>query len=212
VVNALGVYSLNTTAYANGVHTISWLVVANNTEAAGIGSRFFTIFNTSGGLTTASAGTPGVIGAPPQLNPGPNLGRRARDVGAVDASAPVRASRGYAVRPAMTTIEPDLLGVRTVHGSALGRTVVDVSAPGVHRYEAYLVAGGVLRPLPVGAAFNERRGILYWQPAIGYTGAYDFVIVRDGGTRVPVRVILGSAPERRPAASRFVRDLFTSAN
>jgi hypothetical protein len=37
--NALGVAGLDTTALSNGVHTIAWIVTANNGETDGIGSR-----------------------------------------------------------------------------------------------------------------------------------------------------------------------------
>src|SRR5262249_15333610 len=46
--NALGVFSFNTALFANGVHTIAWIVTATNGLADGIGSRFFTIANGSG--------------------------------------------------------------------------------------------------------------------------------------------------------------------
>src|SRR6185436_9157003 len=56
VTSALGVASIDTTALANGVHTIAWVVTANNGEAEGIGSRFFTVANGASlqsGITSA---------------------------------------------------------------------------------------------------------------------------------------------------------------
>jgi hypothetical protein len=41
----VGYFMLDTTRYANGVHTISWLVVDSAGRAAGMGSRYFTIAN-----------------------------------------------------------------------------------------------------------------------------------------------------------------------
>jgi len=46
---AVGVYSLDTTGYSNGLHTIAWVVSDTDGAADGIGSRFFYIFNTGGG-------------------------------------------------------------------------------------------------------------------------------------------------------------------
>ena len=40
---ALGVYGLDTTAFANGLHTIAWIVTNNTGTTAGVGSRFITI-------------------------------------------------------------------------------------------------------------------------------------------------------------------------
>ncbi len=45
---AIGYFSLNTTAYANGVHTISWAAIDNAGNVDGIGSRYFSIQNLAG--------------------------------------------------------------------------------------------------------------------------------------------------------------------
>ena len=41
----VGVFLLDTTAYANGVHTIAWRAEDDNGNSDGIGSRFFMIQN-----------------------------------------------------------------------------------------------------------------------------------------------------------------------
>jgi hypothetical protein len=51
---AVGFFALDTTAYANGVHTISWVVYDNQGRGDGIGSRYFTILN-SGRLAVSEA-------------------------------------------------------------------------------------------------------------------------------------------------------------
>ncbi|MCP5053294.1 MAG: hypothetical protein GY940_39380 [bacterium] len=42
---AVGYFILDTTSYANGIHTIQWVAVDNAGHSAGIGSRYFTIQN-----------------------------------------------------------------------------------------------------------------------------------------------------------------------
>jgi hypothetical protein len=191
--NALGVFVLNTAAYADGVHTISWVVVATNGKAAGIGSRFFTTVN-GNNLTATDASV--------------NLGRQAREVAALDRSSGVRATRSGSVKPE-SAIAADPTGLRTVYGRHLERVVVDASMAGAHQYEAYHVVDGTLRALPAGASFDDRRGILYWQPGLGYVGDYDFVVVGDGKARIPVRVVLSPETTRAPV-SRLVRGLFAT--
>jgi len=44
----VGFYYLDTTALANGVHTISWNVFDNVGHGDGIGSRYFNVFNSGG--------------------------------------------------------------------------------------------------------------------------------------------------------------------
>jgi hypothetical protein len=192
--NALGAYVFNSAALTDGVHTIAWVVVANNGQAAGIGSRYFTTVNGNNNLTTSSALL--------------NLGRRVTDVARLDRASDIRATRAGSVRT-VATVSADPTGLRTVFSRQLERVAVDASAPGVHSYEAYRVAGDILAPLPIGASFDDRRGILYWQPGVGFTGSHDFVVVRDGRDRVPVRVVL-TPDHRRPAPSRLVRGLFTA--
>ena len=167
--------------------------------------------DSSGGSSTVAAIQSGVIGpATPSLSAFANLGRRERDVHGIDASATVRVGHGYALRRASMMVTPDAGGVRTVYSRGTDPVTIDASAPGTHQYEAYLVAGGVLRPIPVGASFDARKGVLYWQPGLAFNGSYDFVVVRDGRTRVPVRVVLGPAAPRATAGRRPVRGLFPS--
>ena len=42
---AVGYFTIDTTQYANGLHTIAWVVRDQAGNAAGIGSRHFTIQN-----------------------------------------------------------------------------------------------------------------------------------------------------------------------
>lgn len=192
--NALGAFILNTAAYTDGLHTISWLVVANNGQAAGIGSRYFNTQNGNNLTLTDSASA--------------GLGRTAGDIAALDRSSGVRATRNGSVRPA-STIAADPTGLRTVYGRHLERVVVDASLAGAHQYEAYHVVDGTLRALPAGASFDASRGVLYWQPGLGYVGDYDFVVVRDGKSRIPVRVVLSPEAPGAPV-SRLVRGLFAT--
>ena len=45
--------------------------------------------------------------------------------------------------------------------------------------------------------------MLYWQPGVGFNGAYDFVVVRDGRERVTVRVVLQPDRVRTPVRRGF---------
>ena len=182
---AAGNFTFNPSALGAGVHTIAWGVIANSGDSDGIGSRFFTVAPASG--VVLDTGSPDVIAAQRVLNPGPDLGRRVHDVGPIDTAG-----------PRLVTARPD------------ERIVVDAARAGIHRYDAYLVAGSELRARPVGASFDTANGVLYWQPTLGYTGAYDFVIVGEDRTRVPVRVVLDSS-ERRTAPRMFAH-LFSAAD
>lgn len=61
---AVGYYHLNTTAYADGVHTIGWLVTDDLGRADGMGSRFFEIQNMSGATRALSRTKAARAGSP----------------------------------------------------------------------------------------------------------------------------------------------------
>lgn len=198
---ALGVFSFDSTLYANGVHTIAWGVTADNGESDGIGSRYFDVVNGRASLTLAHHSSD-VLPAPASLNPGRDLGQRAVDVAALDTHTPIASGHSYGYRPAVQPVQPDATGRRVVFGHEIERVVVDASSAGASRYDAYSVVDGELRSLPPGASFDSRRGILYWQPGVGYIGDYDFVILTNGNMRIPVRVVLQpQRPATRVAAA-----------
>ncbi len=81
---AVGVYALDTTAFANGVHTIAWSVRDGGGNEDGIGSRYFSILNA--GMSSPQSGLP-VRGS---------LTTLAELQGYRDGSAqPMHARRGY---------------------------------------------------------------------------------------------------------------------
>jgi hypothetical protein len=145
--------------------------------------------NGTGGLTRKRRST-GLLPVPAQINPGPDLGRRAADVASLDTTTSIVSGHSYGYRPAAQRVEADPTGRRVVFGHEVERVVVDASSAGAPRYEAYSVVDGQLRGLPTGASFDSSRGILYWQPGVGYIGNYDFVILTSGNKRIPVRIVL----------------------
>jgi hypothetical protein len=182
--NAVALFRFDSTAYANGVHTIFWIVRADNGLADGIGSRFFTIQNASAPLTTASA-DPWVIEAPAGAG-GRSLGRRAY-ARPLDAATDVRARR----------VAGDGEAHLLLPGAGRSRIVVARSGqpiqlevgPGRGSLEAYHVVDGRLAALPVGATFDDKTGVLAWLPGPGFANNHDFVFVREG-REIAVRVVL----------------------
>jgi hypothetical protein len=188
---ALGVFGLNTTAYTNGVHTISWIVTDSAGVTSGVGSRYFSVFNTGSPMTTASAGAMRPIG--------PDLGKRVEDLGGrvaassvgvrdgFDLTAPLQSARtALDGAPRVSAIERDRLEIR-VAGDARNAAATD-------EFAGYMVVDGYLRELPNGSSFDPSRGAFYWQPGLGYVGHYDLLFVRTGADgareRIPVRVTL----------------------
>jgi hypothetical protein len=192
---ALGVYGLNTLGYANGLHTIAWVVTDNGGVSAGVGSRFFSIFNTGASLTEAA------------MRPtGPDLGRRASDLAARLSDEPILLRTGFSLTRPTTPVGLGWDGRRHVRASERDRVEIRLASGRARgEYEGYLLVDGQLRELPKGSSFDPDRGNFYWQPGLGFIGDYDFVFVRTGtdGTRerIPVRVTL------QPAATRLASTL-----
>ena len=99
---ALGVYALNTLAYANGLHTIHWIVVDDVGVAEGIGSRYFTVSNGAGAMTAAAenalpvAEAEAIALAP--LDSGAIIGRRGWDLSASSQAFGASASGRVVIR------------------------------------------------------------------------------------------------------------------
>ncbi len=208
---AVGVYQLNTEALANGVHTIAWSVADSNGDVDGIGSRYFTVANLAPGAAAAGREAAGVL--------------RPADIegAAVDVGSPVWVSRGFLEDVPAEIIFPDGEGCFRLEVQALSRIQVAFEAPdafenrdhfaatsrripsgrdggGPDFYKAGQIVGGHIRPLPAGASFDSRRGILSWIPGPGFSGEFEIVMTRAGesdGKRVRVMITV-TEPFPRP--------------
>ena len=196
---ALGVYGLNTTGYANGLHTIAWVVTDNGGVTAGIGSRFFSIFNAGSSLTEAA------------MRPiGPDLGRRLSDLSDRASSDPILMRAGFNLTRQTDAVPVGVGGRRYVRATERDRVEIRLPRSGSGaregEYAGYLLVNGQLRELPKGSSFDPDRGAFYWQPGLGYIGDYDFLFVRtlaDGSReRIPVRVTLEARTFTRMASAR----------
>jgi len=158
---------IDTTAFADGLHTIAWIATDSEGRADGLGSRFFRVAN--GGTASLKAASRASARAVP--------GAPVADIdGAPVAMSPIEIRRGFDPAAAF----------QTIHGSSDSYSIdldevdrLEVRLPdtaGV-RSTAYLRALGELRPLPPGAAFDARNGLLTWQPGAGFIGRYELVVV-----------------------------------
>ena len=155
---AVGFFYINTTTLANGVHTISWNAFDNLGHGEGLGSRYFTVQNTSGG-----------VAAPEDV---------------IDGSL---AKKGIQVRHGLNRnggpepIVPDSDGTYSVTMEEVGLIELDLGAA-----KGNTLVQGEARALPTGSTL--RGGVFYWQPGPGFLGEYRMQFTRPDGTTIPVRV------------------------
>jgi hypothetical protein len=191
--NAVGVYSFDTTALSNGVHTIAWGVTDNAGAASGVGSRYFRVFNSAQPSLTLAPAAMALQG----LTLESELDGAARD------QASIEARRGYSTDTPMRRYRAGADGRVTVQAEELDRLELQTNGATA----GYLIAGSSLRPLPIGSRLDPATGTFVWQPGVGFVGAYDLAFVRHTGDRVlrqDVRIVLNPKGSNRVGPQLFV--------
>jgi hypothetical protein len=172
---AVGFRALDTTALANGSHTIAWVVTDNQGAAEGIGSRFFTVSNGAGSLTAAPQ-TAATVRAAPARSP--------------ERTSPLLGRRGWNLDAALQTFTADASGQFVVRSEEVSRIELQFE-PGTR---GALRTHEGLTALPIGSRLDASTGVFTWAPGVGFVGAYDFAFVTDAGnataTRREVQIIL----------------------
>jgi hypothetical protein len=167
---AVGYFYLDTTQYANGVHTIQWTAADDAGNTDGIGSRYFTIQSS---------------GFRQQAQRSPDLSNSRNDF------APVTVLKGFDKNTPPKFIYPGDNDVITVEIKELERIELGLA---MNVTAAYQVVGQRYRALPWGSFLDRETGVFYWQPGHGFVGRYRLVFVKidDSGnqTRKDVEVII----------------------
>ncbi len=210
---AAGSFLLDTTKYADGWHTIAWSATDSGGSTGEIGGRYFLIKNRPGlneADTVVEDASPVVGNAPLAVRPVSEIASFPED-----GMTPVFAKLGFTDDQAAEPVYPEADGsiriqIPQVSRLALylsqdqsfekeaerlartGRILDAAKNPSPSsRYQAYALVGEELRQLPIGASFDSRDGILFWQPGPGFLGEHQFVLVDSvSGTRKTVRVTI----------------------
>jgi hypothetical protein len=178
---AVGYYNLDTTQFANGVHTISWTADDDAGNSDGIGSRYFSVQNTGNqesGIGDQGSGFREKRRGEPACSPVIDRGSPV-----IDRHSPVSVCRGYDKDTQPQQVYPDRNGNIRVEIKELERVVIQlkdeqaVEMAGAE-YTGYLSVGNRLKPLPIGSTMDVERGIFYWQPGPGFVGRYRLVFIK----------------------------------
>jgi hypothetical protein len=167
----VGYRIFDTTALAEGLHTISWSVTDNRPATSGIGSRYFNVANSADAAVPAGSVTSTQteleatdVAKPLGAAPAPDLGRRAESLAVAANDAPTR-------RHTLTLAPMERLEVAL--DSLVG--AVDEACPAT--WAGYLSKDNVLTDLPIGASLDP-AGTFYWQTGPGFAGRFPLVFVR----------------------------------
>ena len=207
----VGYRVLDTTALAEGQHTIAWVVADSQGAASGIGSRYFSVANSADAQAQAVTGTArrlerGGVGAVHRSRqPRAVVDRgRARSRQRPPRRESCRGGTGVGFDPGargdgvVRRLRARDGAVRVVTLAPLERlqvTLSDDEESCAGTWAGYLVSGETLGDLPVGAAI-DRTGTFYWQPGPGFIGTFELLFVRtacDGSKqRLPVTVTIAA--------------------
>jgi len=173
-------FTIDTTQFTNGVHTIVWTATDAAGVTQGIGSRYVEIQNPSGSST-------GAVEA-----------RSAAAVRSIPvATAFVWDRKGFDEGP----WDLQFAGTRTNEIRARHGERIEVAldtwlwSKGCGPFSAFLKTGDVAGPLPPGASLDGDHGLFRWMPPAAFAGTFEFSFVRrvcgGGEERIPVKVIIG---------------------
>ena len=187
---AVGFFYMDTTGYADGVHTIYWTATDNEGRTDGIGSRYFSINNTNGEKTAHAASQtqkrlPLRIG---HLN----------DF-TIDDSTPVRMRKGFREDIEPREIYPDHEALTRIEIKECERIELDFSngSRNISEISGYMLMGDQIRPLPIGSTLDSKTGKFYWLAGPAFLGEYRFVftfIEKGSETKKQKHLILNIVP------------------
>ncbi|UCH92995.1 MAG: hypothetical protein JSV88_22265 [Candidatus Aminicenantes bacterium] len=162
---AAGYFSLDTTAFENGVHTIQWTARDNAGNTDGIGSRYFTIQNTG-----SSSG---------QLAHPQNFKFNSQQISSIpiDYNSPLRFRRSYDKTDNMKAISQTDKGISLLKIKELERIEL-LLVENENFVNGFLFSGNLLLPLPIGSTL--RNASFCWIPGPGFLGDYRFLFVVKG--------------------------------
>jgi putative Ig domain-containing protein/carboxypeptidase family protein len=206
----VGHKTFDTTALAEGLHTISWLVTDSRPATSGLGSRYFNVANSADAQPAASGNVTATettaeatdIAKPLGAAPAPDLGRRAQSfstssnaVASPDTSSAsgVLVQRGDGPKRRLRVSDEGTgeLALAPLERLELALGAADDTCPST--WAGYLVKDDVLSDLPVGASVDP-AGTFYWQAGPGFAGRFPLVFVRTDcrgqKQRVPVVVTI----------------------
>ncbi len=162
---AVGYFSLDTTAYANGVHTIFWIATDNGGNADGIGSRYFTIQNTgssrSGSKIAGSNQWKPIIKTEELSNLPFNY------------FEPIKIKKGYGKNIQSKLVQSDEKNIFRIEIRELERIELKLS----NVMAGYMLAGNKIYPFPIGSTLDTKNGKFSWIPGPGFYGNYRMVFV-----------------------------------
>lgn len=171
---AVGYFYLDTTAYTGGVHSIQWTATDSGGNTDGIGSRYFTIDNSSQDRLQ-------MIGEHQYL-----LRNK------INRDWPVKIKRGFDTMRPYRRVYPDEDGIIRIESRVLDRLEINFAARETRSGMNDLPLKWHRPPLPIGSSFTN--GVFSWIPGPGFLGEYKLVFsladYKDESVVITIQVVI----------------------
>jgi hypothetical protein len=161
-------FPIDTTGYADGVHTIYWTASDNEGSTDGIGSRYFTIRNTNGDRSPAAVKS--------RTQNMPTIGLKNLKSLPINHRFPVKIKKGFRTNSQPQEIYPDDIGIFHIELRELGRIEIQLFTH-ASIITGYTVVGKRFLPLPIGSTLDVNTGTFCWHPGAGFFGSHHLVFV-----------------------------------
>jgi hypothetical protein len=194
-----GYFDIDTTAYTNGVHSISWTATDSGGNTDGMGSRYFSILNTGSSQVSA-------------VNTRRSTAPGFKDIIDIPLSYvdPVELKKGYNDSYLAEQISPDIDGIVHIQCQELERIELLLSYAG-NKVEGYLLVGQRLKRLPIGSTLGSRTGTFSWIPGPGFVGTYRLVFVEtdENGEQSRKEIMVTIVPRGAAVGNRTLRRIIS---
>jgi hypothetical protein len=161
---AVGYFSLDTTKYGDGVHTIQWVATDTGGNTDGIGSRYFNVENASNDILGS-----GVRIQMSEVRE--NLSNML-----TDESTPVFVYKGFNRGNEPERVEPGRNKIYFVSIRELEPLEIEIAQEAID-VSGYHLIGNRLGPLPAGSFLNKNTKIFNWMPGPGFLGYFQLVFI-----------------------------------
>jgi len=172
---AIGYFTLDTTSFSNGVHTIQWIAKDSAENSDGIGSRYFTVQNVRDSLFKKQNSDFNEM----DVNNLELFLLSDNNDRIINELSPIKIWKG-----ATSDINSELItssgsGIFTIKIKELERLVIEFPKT-TSLIKGFLKIGDNLHPLPIGSTLNKKTKKFFWQPGPGFTGGYSMVFFERG--------------------------------
>jgi len=169
-----GYFFINTWNYSNGLHTIQWVARDSAGNTDGIGSRYFTVSN-----STSSIEIDPLTVNLQNINTPCAISYSSLQPFRTTTGKTLHIKRGFGQDILKETLSPGANGVYEITLHEL--EPLEIYFETVNAPDGFEVVGEKIKALPIGSTLDKERGTFYWIPSQGFLGKFKLVFIEKSG-------------------------------